>query len=88
MVFNVRLVLKTNDDALIFMHYTGIRCSSPGVMARIALGEIVDAPEYYHRSPPYFETSSSKYACLNRIVAVGGGWRKADRAGYDVFEIL
>jgi Protein of unknown function (DUF3237) len=85
---NVRLVLKTNDAALIFMHYTGIRHGSPEVMARIAAGEIVEASEYYHRSTPCFETSSTKYAWLNRIVAVGLGWRKADRAGYEVFEIL
>jgi len=85
---NVRIVLKTNDGALIFMHYTGVRCGPPEVMARIAAGEIVDATEYYHRSTPYFETSSPKYAWLNRIVAVGIGWRKADRAGYEVFEIL
>ena len=50
--------------------------------------EIVDASEYYHRSTPYFETSSPQYAWLNRIVAVGLGWRKADRARYEVFEIL
>lgn len=85
---NVRLVLKTNDDALIFMHYTGVRCGPAEVMARIAAGEIVDSSEYYHRSTPYFETSSPKYAWLNRIVAVGIGWRKADHAGYDIFEIL
>lgn len=85
---NVRVVLKTDDDALIFMRYTGIRCGPKEVMARIAAGEIVDASEYYHRSTPCIETSSSKYAWLNRIVTVVGGWRKADRAGYDVFEIL
>ena len=85
---NVRMVLKTDDDALIFMHYTGIRCGPLEVMARIAAGEIVDASEYYHRSTPCFETSSPRYAWLNRIVAVGLGWRRADRAGYEVFEIL
>ena len=31
---NVRLILKTDDDALIFMHYTGVRHGSPEVMAR------------------------------------------------------
>ena len=85
---NVRLVLETDDKALIFMHYTGIRCGSPEVMARIAAGEAVDPSEYYHRNTPYFETSAAKYAWLNRIVSVGYGWRSADRAGYDVFQIL
>lgn len=85
---NVRLVLKTNDDALIFMHYTGIRCGSPDVMQRIADGEAVDPSEYYHRNTPYFETSSEKYSWLNRICSVGIGWRQGDSAGYDVFQIL
>ena len=85
---NVRLVLETDDEALIFMHYTGIRCGPPEVMARIAAGEAVDPAEYYHRNTPYFETSSEKYAWLNRICAVGIGWRRGESAGYDVFEIL
>ena len=54
---NVRLVLKTNDDALIFMRYTGIRCGPKDVMDRIAAGEIVDSSEYYHRNTPYFEST-------------------------------
>ena len=85
---NVRLVLETDDKALIFMHYTGIRCGPPEVMARIAAGEAVESSEYYHRNTPYFETSSEKYVWLNRICAVGIGWRRGDKAGYDVFEIL
>lgn len=84
---NVRLVLKTSDNALIYMHYTGCRYGTPDVMARIAGGEIVDPSEYYLRSTPYFETASDKYDWLNRIVAVGVGRRMPDHAAYDVFEI-
>lgn len=85
---NVRLVLRTDDGALIFMHYTGVRHGSPEVMARIAAGEVVPPSEYYLRNTPYFETSAPKYDWLNRIVAVGMGRRMADHAAYDVFEIL
>jgi len=85
---NVRLVLETDDEALIFMHYTGVRCGSPEVMARIAAGESVDPSEYYHRNTPYFETSDANYDWLNRICSVGIGWRSGDSAGYDVFEIV
>ena len=88
MVPNVRLVLKTDDGALIFMHYTGVRHGSPEVMRRIAAGEVVPPDEYYLRSTPYFETSARKYDWLNRIVAVGVGRRMPDHAEYDVFEIL
>ncbi len=85
---NVRLILKTDDGALIFMHYTGVRHGSPEVMARIARGEVVAPSEYYLRNTPYFETSAPKYDWLNRIAAVGVGRRMPDHAAYDVFEIL
>lgn len=85
---NVRLVLRTDDDALIFMHYTGVRHGSPEVMARIAAGQVVAPSEYYLRNTPYFETAAPKYDWLNRIVAVGVGRRMPDHAAYDVFQIL
>ena len=85
---NVRLVLKTDDGALIFMHYQGVRHGAPEVMARIARGEAVSPSEYYLRNAPFFETSAPKYEWLNRVVAVGVGRRMPDHAAYDVFEIL
>jgi hypothetical protein len=88
MVPNVRMVLQTDDGALIFMHYQGVRHGPPEVMARIARGEVVPPGDYYLRNTPYFETSASKYDWLNRIVAVGVGRRMPDHAAYDVFQIL
>lgn len=88
MVPNVRLVLRTDDGALIFMHYTGVRHGSPEVMDRIARGEVVPPTDYYLRNTPSFETSAPNYDWLNRIVAVGVGRRMPDHAAYDVFEIL
>jgi hypothetical protein len=85
---NVRLILRTDDDALIYMHYTGVRYGTPEVMARIAAGEEVAPSEYYLRNTPYFETAAERYDWLNRIVAVGVGRRMPDHAAYDVFEIL
>jgi hypothetical protein len=82
---NVRLVLKAEDDALIYMHYTGIRHGSKEVMEEIAKGEAVDPTEYYLRNTPYFETSAFQYDWLNRIVSVGVGRRMPDHATYDVF---
>ncbi len=85
---NVRMVLQTDDDALIYMHYTGVRYGTPEVMDRIAKGDTVDPSEYYLRNTPYFETSAAKYDWLNRIVSVGVGRRMPDHAAYDVFQIL
>ena len=86
---DVRMLLKTDDGALILMTYRGVRHGSPEVNARIQRGERVDGSEYYLRTAPFFETSSEKYSWINRIVAVGVGERRSpDAVVYEVFEIL
>ena len=85
---DVRLVLKTNDDALIGMTYRGVRHGPPDVVARIDRGEAVDPASYYFRTNPLFETAAAKYDWINRIVAVGIGHRRADGPIYSVFEVL
>ena len=85
---DVRLILKTDDDALIRVTYRGVRHAAPDVMRRIANEELIDPSEYYLRNTPYFETGSEKYGWLNRVVAVGLGQRMPAAAAYDVYEIL
>ena len=85
---NVRLVLKTKDEALISMTYRGIRYGPPDVMARIDKGEVVDPTSYYFRINPLFETANASYDWLNRVVAVGIGHRRADGPIYSIYEIL
>jgi hypothetical protein len=85
---NVRLVLKTNDTALIGMSYEGLRHGPPDILARIEKGEVVDPASYYFRINPLFETSAAQYDWINRVVAVGIGHRRADGPIYSVFEVL
>ncbi len=85
---DVRLWLRTDDEALILITYRGVRHAAPEVMERIAREEQVDVSEYYLRDTPYFETDSEKYGWLNRIVAVGVGQRVPGAAIYDVHQIL
>jgi hypothetical protein len=85
---DVRLALRTDDDALILMTYRGVRHSSPEVAERIARGEFVAPTDYYLRTAPCFETAAPKYDWLNRIVAVAIGQRLPKGASYEVFEIL
>jgi hypothetical protein len=85
---DVRLILRTDDGALILMTYRGVRHASPEVSARIARGERVAPSDYYLRTTPFFETASPKYAWLNKIVSVGIGERQPDGVSYEVFEIL
>jgi hypothetical protein len=84
---DVRLVLRTADDALIGMQYRGLRHGTPDLVTRIDKGEAV-GPSYYFRINPLFETASSTYDWLNRILAIGIGYRRAEGVVYSLFEIL
>src|SRR5262249_60577515 len=84
---NVRIVLETDDGALIGMTYLGVRHGPKEVMERLGRGENVSPSEYYMRATPYYETSSEKYAWLNRVVSVAYGHRMAGGAIYQGFEI-
>jgi hypothetical protein len=44
--------------------------------------------EGYFRIAPLFETAAATYDWLNRVMAVGIGYRRADGVVYSVFEIL
>ena len=85
---DVRLVLRTHDDALVAMSYRGIRHAAPEVLARVDRGELVDPSEVYFRTIVQFETAAPQYDWLNHVVAVGVGQRRADGPVYSVFEVL
>ncbi|KQM99396.1 DUF3237 domain-containing protein [Sphingomonas sp. Leaf25] len=85
---DVRVVLRTDDGALIGMTYGGVRRGPPEILAALARGEDVDPASYYFRSNPVFETASEKYAWLNGILAIGTGHRFPDGPLYSIFEVL
>jgi len=87
-LLDARIVLRTNDAALITMTYTGIRHGPADVMERVSRGERVDAADYYFRMLPAFSTDDPRYDWLNRIVAVATGARLPEGPIYDVHEIL
>ena len=85
---DVRLILETDDEHLIYMNYRGIRHGPEEVIARLNAGDEVDPSEYYFRIAPFFETSSETYGWLNRIICVATGHRKPSGPVYSVFEVL
>ena len=85
---DVRMLLRTDDGATILMTYRGVRHASAEVNERLARGETVAPSDYYLRTAPFFETSSPKYAWLNKMVTIGVGERRPDCVVYEVFEIL
>lgn len=85
---DVRVMLRCTDDEYVLLTYHGVRYGPPEVMERFSRQEPVDAGSYYLRASMRFETASERYGWLNRIVAVGVGWREPRATSYDVFEIL
>lgn len=88
LVLDVRLTLRTDDEALIYMAYRGLRHGPAEVMQRLNAGESVDPSSYYFRMTPIFETASQRYAWLNGIVAVGVGRREPTGPVYQIHEVL
>jgi hypothetical protein len=88
MTLDVRLVLQTDDGALIGLTYRGLRHGPAEIMARVARGEPVDPSTYYFRTTIQFETASEKYGWLNRAFGIGIGIRTAAGPEYDIFELL
>ena len=76
-ILDVRTILVTDDDQRIY-------CSYRGVVYTPAAGQ----GQQYWRITPIFETSSEKYAWLNRIVAVGVRYSVPQRVAYRVFQSL
>jgi hypothetical protein len=85
---DVRMTLKTEDEAWIYVQYRGMLRGEKEVLKAAMKGE-ADPADYYMRITPYYETGHEKYAWLNSIVAVGIGWMEpGDVVAYRVFEIL
>jgi hypothetical protein len=85
---DLRITLETDDQALIYMTFQGLRHGPPEAIAALGRGEVVDPARYYFRTLPRFETAVDKYAFLNRMVAVGVGETRPDGAIHRIDEIL
>ena len=69
---DVRLTIKTDDGALIYVSYNGIEKDSDVTEAKSKRGEVLKANDVkYWVIAPTFETSSPKYAWLNELQAIG-----------------
>ena len=88
-LLDCRLLFETDDGAMIAMTYRGLRHGPPGTIARVNRGEALDPSLFYHRVAVFFETSSPKYAWLNKMLAIGARAANAQHgAAYEVFEVL
>ena len=84
---DARYTLETDDGALIYVNNKGYRHGPKEVIERLARGEEVDPGLYYMRATPWFETSASRYAWLNRTICVATGARRAAAVELDFYEV-
>ena len=69
---DVRMILETDDGALIHMYYSGIlRLSEEEIKRVTETGEL--PPETWVHTTPRFETGHEKYLWLNRVMAAAIG---------------
>jgi uncharacterized protein DUF3237 len=88
---DVRLSIRTDDNQLIFMTYSGAIQISKEQGDNLAKGGTLKADDFYFITAPTFETSAEKYAWLNAIQTVGkmvalkGG--EGGFVRYDIFSV-
>lgn len=70
---DVRTIIKTNDDAQIFLHYTGVANFTGETGKQVAKRGQSEFGEAYFVSRPQFETDHEKYNWLNDTVCVAEG---------------
>jgi hypothetical protein len=87
MVIDVRLVLETDDGALVYLTYQGRFLAEPDAMARFGRGGLLAPGEYSLAIHARLECGDTRHAWLNDLVIVGTG--RQTRAGpiYDLFAI-
>jgi hypothetical protein len=90
-VVDARIVLITDDGALIHMMYGGRIWFDDAVLPALAdvqTRHLIDRAHYYFRTAPLFETGHPQYLWLNGVVSVGVGRLMAGGGvAYDVFEV-
>lgn len=87
MVIDVRLTLKTDDSAMVYLTYQGRFLAAPEVMARFAKGAVLDPSEYSLAVVARFECGDERYRWLNDAVVVGTGVQTATGPVYSLFTI-
>ena len=87
MVIDVRLTLKTDDGAMIYLTYQGRLLAQAEAMARFAKGALLDPSEYSLAISAKFECGDERYTWLNNVIAVGTGQQTATGPVYSIFEV-
>lgn len=86
---DARYTIQTDDNAFIYMEYSGVGKLSKEAGARLGKGEVLGPDEAYFVITLRFQTTSEKYAWLNDIQAVGRmtSLKRGDHIKYEIFSV-
>ena len=85
---DVRVVLETDDGAVIYMPYRGRMVINEAIGKILTEGEgATDYGDNYWVTQVQFETGDERYAWLNNVMAVGEGKLAPNVASYRVFAV-
>jgi hypothetical protein len=86
---DVRATIQTDDNALIFIAWTGLIHCNKEQSERLTKGEVLKENDCYLMAVPTFETKSEKYGWLNGTQAVGKMVSiKAGEGGFVRYEVF
>ena len=87
MVIDVRLTLKTDAGALLYLAYQGRFLAAPEAMARFGTGALLDRQEYSLAVSARLECGDARYTWVNDLIIVGTGEQTRSGPIYDLFAI-
>ena len=87
MRIDVRVTLKTDDDAYIYMQYQGHFVAEMEAMGQFLKGKILEPSQYTLSMTAKFECGDPRYNWLNNLVTVGTGIQTQTGPVYSIFQI-
>ena len=85
---DVRMMLETDDNALIYMQFTGVLEVNDNVTAAASGTREPDFDDAYFMVQPRFETGDARYSWLNRCVGLAEGMVGQNRAHYRIYRAI
>ena len=84
---DVRLMLRTDDGAHVYLRYSGVMDFNDVVMAKLAAGESTDYGDNRFLTQVRMESAAPEYAWLTSTIAVGEGRMHPDCVEYAIYEV-
>lgn len=84
---DVRLVLKTDDEALIYLNYQGRFVGDDTALADVFAGKTLEPERYSLAMTAQFECGVERYSWLNSVIAVGIGKQSGLSPTYTLYSI-